>query len=123
MKPVKPTSIIDRGIVIYVPTIAKYKKVRIEIFYSPKNPLFSFSYCQEDETKIWEKLDENLGKGVLFLYTTRRRLKKGFYKIQLTAISEKGSVLTGSEVYGLLKAKDTLYIGLPYSSFEHIKLT
>lgn len=123
MKPVKATSIIDRGIAVYVPTIAKYKKVRIEIFYSAKNPLFSFSYCQEDESKLWEKLDQNLGKGVLFLYTLKRRLKKGFYKIRLTAVGEDGRTLAGEEVYGLLKAKDTLYIGFPYSSFSHIRLT
>ena len=122
MKPIKPLSLIERGIVTYVPSVANYTKVRIEIFYSPKNPLFSFSYCQEDETKLWEKLDQNLGKGVLFLYTTNRRLRKGFYKIRLTAITKEGKTIKGEEVYGLLKAKDTLYIGLPYSTFEHIKL-
>lgn len=108
---------------MYVPTVANYSKVRIEIFYSPKNPLFSFSYCQEDESKIWEKLDENLGKGILFLYTTKLRLRKGFYKVQLSAITADGNVLRGQEVYGLLKPKDTLHIGLPYSTFEHINLT
>ena len=123
MKPVKATQIIDRGIAVFVPPSGDYTQVRIEIFYSPKNPLFSFSYCQEDESKIWEKLDQNLGRGVLFLYRQKRKLKQGFYKIKLTAITKNTSTIAGEQIYGLLKAKDTLYIGFPYSSFEHIRLS
>lgn len=122
MKPVKPTQILNRGIAIFSPSVNNYTKIKIEIFYSEKNPLFSYSYCQEDEKKIWEKTDQNFGKGVLFLYTTNKQLKKGFYKIKLIAITPENTTIKGEQIIGLLKSKDTLYIGFPYSSFGHIKL-
>lgn len=123
MKPIKAINIIDKGIAVFCPSISNYSNIRIEIFYSPKNPLFSSVYCQQDEFKIWEKLDTNRGKGVLFLYNSTESLKKGFYKIYLRAQTQEDTTISGQETYGLLKPKNTLHIGLPYSTFGHIKLT
>jgi len=124
MKPIKAPQLISNGIAIYVPSIEPYNNTKLEIFYSAKNPLFSYSICEESPQKIWEKKDISFDKGSLFLYTTSNLLAKGFYKIQIVqSDSNQTRFLEGSHVYGLLKEKPTLYIGLPYSTFPPITVS
>jgi hypothetical protein len=124
MKPIKALSIIDKGIVVYVPSKEAFTKTKIDIYYSPKNPLFSYSYCEDSPSKIWSKKDNLFDKGTLFIYNTDKPLKKGFYKINLTMYDQSQTRLVeGSNTYAILKEKNTLYIGVPYSSFGPILLT
>jgi hypothetical protein len=121
MKPITAPKLLSNGIVVYVPTPAPYIKTKLEIFYSKKNPLFSYSFCEESPQKIWEKTDVAFDKGSLFLYTTSNPLAKGFYRIMITQYDKyQTQSVQGSKVYGLLKEKPSLYIGLPYSSFDPI---
>ena len=123
MKPIKPPILVQQGIAIYVPNINKYSQAKIEIFYSPKNPLFAWSFCDENPFKIWEKVDKQFDKGILFIYNSPTILAKGFYKIQLTLLSRDGGFLEGSKIYGLLQPKANLHIGLPYSAFPPISVS
>lgn len=125
MKPIKAPSLIENGIVVYTPGVSGLDNIKVSIFYSPKNPLFSWSFCEESPFKIWEKQDKNYDKGILFIYRTNRPLKKGFYKINVKAFNDQYSnVLEGSQTYGVIQEnKNTLYIGLPYSSFGPINIT
>lgn len=124
MKPIKAPSIVNTGIVIYVPTQEDYRNCKLEIFYSPKNPLFSYSHCEPSPSKIWEKKDISYDKGSLFIYSTNKNLARGFYKIHLTIYNiNQTKFIEGAQTYGLLKEKPTLYIGLPYSSFGPILAT
>jgi hypothetical protein len=123
MRPTPPPKMVDRGIAVYVPNIDNFQQAKIEIFYSPKNPLFAWSFCDENPYKIWEKIDYQYSKGILFIYNSPTILPKGFYKIQIALLNKKGSVRTGARVYGLLNAKETLHIGLPYSAFPTIPVT
>lgn len=120
MKPIKPPEIVNQGIAIYVPNIDNYEQAKIEIFYSPKNPLFAWSYCGDSPYKIWEKVDTQFDKGILFIYNSPTILPKGFYKINIRLLNRSGSFLEGSKIYGLLTSKLNLHIGLPYSSFAPI---
>jgi hypothetical protein len=121
MKPIKPPLIIKYGIVVYVPTRENFTKSKVEIFYSPKNPLFSYAICDDSSSKIWEKKDTSFNKGSLYIYNTSQELKKGFYQIKITMYDiYQTKVIEGSNTYGVLTNKDSLYIGLPYSSFEPI---
>ena len=124
MKPIKAPELLSNEIAIYVPTVEPYMNSKVEIFYSAKNPLFSYSVCEESPQKIWEKKDIAFDKGSLFLYTSSNPLAKGFYKINITQFnSTQTQFIEGSQVYGLLKEKPTLYIGLPYSTFPPISLS
>lgn len=121
MKPITAPELISNGIAVYVPAVSPYFQTKLEIFYSEKNPLFSYSLCEESPQKIWEKKDTSFDKGSLFLYTTSKPLAKGFYKIALKQYNEtQTQFIQGFQIYGLLKEKPTLYIGLPYSSFPTI---
>ena len=120
MRPIPPSKLVNRGIVIYVPNVANFYQAKIEIFYSAKNPLFNWSFCGENPYKIWEKIDFQYQKGILFIYNSPTILPKGFYKIRITLLNKDGNVLSGFRTYGLLNDKETLYIGLPYSSFPII---
>lgn len=124
MKPIAAPSLINNGIVIYVPTQEDFRKSKIEISYSPKNPLFSYSHCEPSPSKIWEKTDTSFDKGSLFIYETDKPLEKGFYQIRLTIYDiNQTKFIEGAQTFGLLKNKPTLYIGLPYSSFGPILAT
>jgi hypothetical protein len=124
MKPIQPPFIIKYGIVVYVPSKDDYNKSKIEIYYSPKNPLFDYSQCNEANSKIWEKKDTMFNKGTLYLYTTNEPLKKGFYQIKLTMYDNfQTKFIEGINTYGILKEKDTLHIGIPYSTFGPILTT
>lgn len=124
MKPIKPPSIVKYGIVIYVPSKENFNKSKIEIFYSPKNPLFSYSHCEESASKIWEKKDTSFDKGSLYIYSINQPLKVGFYQIKLTMLDNfQTKFLEGSHTYAVLQEKDSLYIGVPYSSFGPILIT
>jgi hypothetical protein len=124
MKPITAPKLIANGIAVYVPTVATFNHTKLEIFYSPKNPLFGYALCEESPQKIWEKKDTSFDKGSLFLYTTSEPLAKGFYKVQITQYNaNQTEVREGFQVYGLLKEKPTLYIGLPYSTFGPILVT
>lgn len=121
MKPIKAPKLLSNGIAIYIPTISPYINTKLEIFYSLKNPLFSYSICEESPQKIWEKKDTSFDKGSLFLYTTSEPLAKGFYKLNIKQYNEaQTQFIEGFQIYGLLKSKPTLYIGLPYSTFSTI---
>lgn len=122
MRPVQPPSIIEQGIVVYVPTVANYLRARIEIFYSAINPNFVTAFCQEGLYKIWEKTDDNFDKGIMFAYNSPTILRKGYYKITLSLVNRNGLVGRGSKIIGLLKEKNTLYIGVPYSTFGPIDI-
>ena len=122
MKPIAPPRIVRQGIAIYVPSLDKFTQAKIEIFYSPKNPLFAWSFCDENPYEIWEKLDYQYEKGIIFIYNSPTILPKGFYKIQITVLSNNGSSKTGSKVYGLLTPKESLHIGFHYSAFPTIPL-
>lgn len=122
MKPIKAPRLTENGIVLYVPPVVGFPNVKVEIFYSPKNPLFAWAYCEGSPQKIWEKIDTNFDKGIMFIYN--RNLLKGFYKVSISMSDENVTqILRGSEVYGLLKEKPTLYIGLPYSTFSTISVS
>ncbi len=121
MKPITPPSIIKYGIVVYVPSKDTFTKSKIEIYYSPNNPLFSYSHCAESTSKIWEKKDTNFNKGSLYIYSTSEALAPGFYQIKLTMYDNyQTKFIEGSNTYGILNKKDTLHIGLPYSTFGPI---
>jgi hypothetical protein len=123
MKPIKAEKVVERGIAIYVPRIGGYTKAKIEIYYSPKNPLFEWSFCEDSPYKIWEKIENQFSKGVLFIYNSPTLLPKGFYRIQLKTINKEGGVLQGSKTYGLIRPKSSLHVGLPYSSLSPITLS
>ena len=124
MKPIRAPRLLQTGIAIFVPGIEDFSTVKIEIFYSPKNPLFAWSFCDESPYKIWEKMDQAFDKGLLFIYNTPTFLSKGYYKIKITMFNtDRSSSLIGSETYGILEDKATLYIGLPYSTFAPIQVT
>ena len=121
MKPITAPKLLSNGIAIYVPTPEPYNRTKLEIFYSKKNPLFSYSLCEESPQKIWEKTDVAFDKGSLFLYTTNKPLARGFYKVAITQYTnDQTQRVEGFKIYGLLKEKPTLHIGLPYSSFGTI---
>ena len=120
MRPIPAPKLVNRGIVVYVPNVDQFEQAKIEIFYLEKNPLFSWSFCGENPYKLWEKIDYQYSKGILFIYNSPTILPKGFYKIQITLLNRDGNVLTGARTYGLLNAKETLHIGVPYSSFSPI---
>lgn len=121
MKPIEPPQLVKYGIVIYVPSKEAFNKSKVEIYYSPKNPLFSYAHCEESNSKIWEKKDTSFNKGSLYIYNTSNRLNKGFYQIKITMYDlYQTRLLEGSNTYGLLTKKDNLYIGLPYSTFDSI---
>jgi hypothetical protein len=124
MKPIQPPFIIKYGIILYVPNKEDFIKSKVEIFYSPKNPLFSYSHCEESASKIWEKKDTSFNKGSLYIYSTQRPLRKGFYQIKLTMYDNfQTKFVEGFNTYGLLKEKNTLHIGIPYSTFGPILVT
>ena len=124
MKPIKAPQLLSNGIAIYVPTVSPYVSTKLEIFYSAKNPLFSYSICEESPRKIWEKKDTAFDRGSLFLYTTAEPLAKGFYRVNITQYNEtQTQFIEGFQVYGLLKEKPALYIGLPYSTFPPITVS
>lgn len=124
MKPITAPKLIDNGIVVYVPNKDGFDRSKIEIFYSKTNPLFSYSYCEESPSKIWEKKDITFDKGSLYIYNTSSPLKRGFYQIKLTMYDKfQTKILEGANTYGILKEKPTLYIGVPYSSFSPILLS
>lgn len=124
MKPIRAPRIIDNGIIIYVPAVSGYDLVRLRIFYSPKNPLFNWSFCDESPYLIWEKTDQNFDKGLLFTYQTRGALDSGYYKVDIEMTSlDRNNTISGSQIYGVLDQRNTLYIGLPYSAFSPIDLT
>ena len=124
MKPIAAPKLLEKGIAVFVPAIEGFSNIKIEIFFSPKNPLFSWSYCEESPFKIWEKSDISFNSGIIFLYKTTNDLSQGFYKITITATDDnRTGTITGSETYGILQEKETLYIGFPYSSFESISLS
>jgi len=124
MKPIQAPSIINNGIIIYVPTKEDFLKSKIEIFYSAKNPLFSYSHCEPSPSKIWEKTDTSFDKGSLFIYATQNLLPRGFYRIKLTLYNlQQTKFMEGANTYAILTDKKTLYIGLPYSTFSPILTT
>jgi hypothetical protein len=124
MKPIAPPSILKYGIVIYVPSIEDFVKSKVEIFYSPKNPLFSYNTCEENNSKIWEKKDTAFNKGSLYIYNTDKSLKNGFYQIKITMYNlYQTKLIEGANTYAILNNKDSLYIGVPYSTFGPILLT
>ena len=124
MKPIAAPKLLEKGIAVFVPAIQDFSNIKIEIFYSPKNPLFSWSDCEESPFKIWEKSDVSFDAGIIFLYKITNNLDQGFYKVTITATNNNQTeVITGSETYGILQEKETLYIGFPYSSFEPISLS
>jgi hypothetical protein len=124
MKPISPQQIVKYGIVVYVPSKEDFNKSKIEIFYSPKNPLFSYTHCEDSNSKIWEKKDTLFNKGTLYIYNTSKPLDKGFYQIKITMYDNyQTKLIEGSNTYGLLNNKDNLYIGVPYSTFGPILLT
>lgn len=124
MKPINPPNIVKYGIVIYVPSKENFNKSKIEISYSPKNPLFSYSHCEESSSKIWEKKDTSFNKGTLYVYSISQPLKIGFYQIKLTMFDNyQTKFLEGSNTYAVLQEKSNLYIGVPYSAFGPILVT
>ncbi len=123
MRPVAPPKMVERGIAVYVPNIDNFEQAKIEIFYSPRNPLFAWSFCDDNPYKIWERIDYQYQKGILFVYNSPTILPIGFYKIQITLLNKKGTTRSGSSIYGLLNAKETLHIGLPYSSLPTISVS
>lgn len=123
MKPIKAPTLATQGIAVYVPSVNNYSQAKIEIFYSAKNPLFSWSFCSDSPYKIWEKLDYQYGNGVLFVYNSPTILPKGFYKIQITVMNNNGELISGNLTLGLLEAKQNLHIGLPYSTYAPITLS
>jgi len=124
MKPVKAPKIIQNGIVIYTPAIGNFDLVNLKIFYSPKNPLFNWSFCDESPSLIWDKTDQNFDKGLLFTYQTKSALDSGYYKVSITMTSkDRTNTVEGSQVFGVLDKRNTLYIGLPYSAFPPIDVS
>jgi hypothetical protein len=125
MKPISAPQLIENGIAVYVPPIVNYPTVKLSIYYSATNPLFSWSFCEESPQKIWEKEDVNYDKGIIFIYRTNTYLKKGFYNIEIKAKDESLSgILSGSSMYGILEDKKrTLYVGFPYSTFSPINVS
>lgn len=124
MKPIKAPRLLQTGIAVYVPAISEFDLVKLQIFYSPNNPLFNWSYCDESPYLIWEKTDQNFDRGLLFLYNTNKALNTGYYKIDITMTNNsRDQTLQGSQVYGVLDRRNTLYIGLPYSAFPPIDVT
>lgn len=124
MKPIQAPKLLEKGIAVFVPALENYSHIKLEIFYSPKNPLFSWSFCEESPFKIWEKNDVSYDAGIAFLYKTTNNLDNGFYKIMITATSNgRDQQIRGSQTYGILNDKETLYIGFPYSTFAPISLS
>lgn len=115
-------SVVEKGIAIYVPRQEEFTQVHIRIIHSAKNPLFEWEPCNKKESVIWEKTDYAYNNGILFVYTSNTKLKKGFYTIEIKALAKNNRILRGSEIYGVLKEKDSLHIGLPYSKFSPIVL-
>jgi len=121
MKPIQAPKIIQTGIVVFVPAVIEFDLVRLQIFYSPKNPLFSWSFCDESPYLIWEKTDQNFDRGLMFTYQTRNALDSGYYKIDVTMTNNtRTEEISGSQIYGVLQQRNTLYVGLPYSAFPPI---
>lgn len=123
MKPIKAPPLVRQGIAVYVPSVANYTQAKIEIYYSPTNPLFPSGFCDNNPYRIWQKTDSQFGRGILFVYNSPTILAKGFYKIDITVVNKQQQRLTGSRTIGVLKNKRTLHVGLPYSIFGPISLT
>lgn len=123
MRPIKAPALVQQGIAVYVPNVADFTQAKIEIFYSPKNPLFGDGFCDNNPYRIWQKTDSQYGRGILFVYNSPTILPKGFYKILITVVNKKQQRLTGARTIGILKDKPTLHIGTPYSTFGPISLS
>ena len=122
MKPIAPPVIIDKGIVVYAPSLPSYRMIKLEIFYTQSNPIFSWIQC-DSEQKIWDSMVEQGENGTLFVYHTLVNLNKGFYNLILTAYQASGYRATGNCLIGLIESKETLHIGLPYSAFPPISMS
>lgn len=123
MKPIPAPRIIQTGIVVYAPGIENFNLVRLRIFYSSKNPIFNWSFCDESPHLIWDKTDENFDKGLIFTYQTRDILQTGYYKINIDMTNNsRTESISGSQIYGILQERSSLYIGLPYSAFPPINV-
>lgn len=125
MKSIEPIRLVEKGIVVYVPTINpdNYKYIKIEIYYTESNPIFSWVLCDTGITKIWEATSGVQKNGTLFVYSTYDNLKLGYYKIVVTSFNSTGGLIRGETLIGIHTEKERLVIGMPYSAYEPIVLS
>ncbi len=122
MEPVKPPSIINEGIAVYVPPIINEKLVNtIDIFYSKNPPMFKWIGCDNTQSKIWSYTKYQSEKGDLFLY--KNRLIKGFYTIRISLVKKDGGTKQGQTTIGIIEPTPYIIIGLPYSIYPVISVS
>lgn len=117
MIPSEPPLIIDKGIAVYAPYLYE-GCLRVEIYFSPNNPLLSFMSCSNTQHKIWETTSSQSPTGTLFIYQTDLTL--GFYTVVLSNPSLNKS---GSLIVSILRPTKRVVVGLPYSIYPPIDMT